>query len=30
MNEFSKRLYDLSTRLVSQLEEKADLTASEF
>ena len=30
MNEFSKRLSELSTRLVSQLEEKADLTASEF
>ena len=30
MHEFSKRLSELSTRLVSQLEEKADLTASEF
>ena len=30
MNEFSKRLSDLSPWLVSQLEEKADLTASEF
>ena len=30
MNEFSTRLSELSTRLVSQLEEKADLTASEF
>lgn len=30
MNQFSQRLSELSTRLVSQLEEKADLTASEF
>ena len=30
MTEFSTRLSELSTRLVSQLEEKADLTASEF
>lgn len=30
MNEFSKRLSDLSDKLVNQLEEKADLTASEF
>ena len=30
MNEFSRRLNQLSERLVSQLEEKADLTASEF
>ena len=30
MTDFSTRLSELSTRLVSQLEEKADLTASEF
>ena len=30
MKEFSKRLQDLSDRLVGQLEEKANLTASEF
>jgi len=30
MNEFSRRLNQLSEKLVSQLEEKADLTASEF
>ena len=30
MKEFSNRLQDLSDRLVGQLEEKADLTASEF
>ena len=30
MTEFSKRLSDLSDKLVGQLEEKADLTASEF
>ena len=30
MEEFSNRLSELSTRLIGQLEEKADLTASEF
>lgn len=30
MNEFDNRLSELSTRLIGQLEEKADLTASEF
>ena len=30
MNEFSQRLGELSTRLVSQLEEKANLTGSQF
>ena len=30
MDEFSTRLSELSTRLIGQLEEKADLTASEF
>ncbi len=30
MKEFSNRLSELSTRLIGQLEEKADLTASEF
>jgi chromosome segregation ATPase len=30
MNEFSRRLNELSARLVGQLEEKANLTASEF